>query len=89
MQLKCECGTELNNPPNLGKDYFTECPNPNCRKWLRFNNQIQNLEIVESINVNVRPQVFFSHSFKETDREINETFKSLLTFLYIICMFIQ
>ena len=89
MQLRCGCGMELNNPPNLGKDYLIECPNPNCRKWLRFNSQIQNLEIVESIPVNVRPQVFFSHSFREVDRETNETFKSLLAFFYIPCYTIE
>jgi len=83
MQLRCECGMELNNPPNLGKDYLTECPTPNCRKWLRFNSQEQSLGIVESIELNVRPQVFFSHSFRNSDRGINETFRALLSFFYM------
>ena len=83
MQLMCECGMELNNPPDIGRNYYTECPNPNCRKWLYFNSQEQNLEMVKSIPVNVHPKVFFSHSFKEVDRGLNETFKSLLTFFYI------
>ena len=84
MQLRCAaCGTELNKPSHSDRDYFTECPNPTCRKWLHFNSQEQNLEIEESINVDAIPQVFFSHSFREVDRGINETFKSLLAFFYI------
>ena len=87
MQLRCVvCGTELNNPPNLGKDYFTKCPNPNCRIWLCFNSQEQNLKEIKSLSLspNSRTQyAFFSHSFREVDRGINETFKWLLALFNI------
>ena len=81
MQLRCECGSELNNPPYLDKNYFIECPD--CHRWLYFDSQSQNIEVREKLMPNVHPTVFFSHSFIDADKRINDFFRILLYFHYI------
>ena len=83
MQLRCECGTELNNPLDLDKNYFGTCPN--CHKLLYFNGKKQELQIATAITIhpNIHPLVFFSHSFRESDRGVNETFMNLLSLFYM------
>jgi len=82
VQLRCKkCDEELYNPVYLEKNYLTECPN--CHTWLYFNSQKQDIEIIDEIRPKEHPLAFFSHSFRDADREINDFFMNLLTFHFI------
>lgn len=82
--LRCaSCGTELNLPTSLDRNYLTLCPNPNCRYWLCFNWRNQEIEVISEITPKSSPKVFFSHSFMRSDAEINEFFRALLLFFFV------
>lgn len=82
MQLTCAlCGTGVSNPPLWDKSYFAVCPN--CHGLILFDSKNKAIVGIGEVPLNPKPIFFFSHSFKESDREINDIFRNVLLSLYI------
>jgi len=82
MQLRCKCcGEIMTNPPSLDENFFGICPK--CSELMHFVSQEKDLFQVESYIPNPKLSFFFSHSFKEEDREINDIFRRILSAFYI------
>lgn len=83
IMLKCpECETEIEYPPDTKRNYFWKCSN--CDQWVYFDTKLQDVLIItEEIIPKDKPLTFFSHSFYEEDRQMNNLFMDMLLFLYI------
>jgi hypothetical protein len=82
MQLTCEeCGAIVSNPPSLHENFFVICPD--CNALMHFDSQKKDLFSVASITPNPKLNFFFSHSFKEDDKQINDIFRNILLAFYI------
>lgn len=76
-----ECGIKIEYPPNVKRNYFWKCSS--CSQWVYFDSKSQNMLITENVIPKDRPLTFFSHSFIEEDKQINNLFMDMLLFLYI------
>lgn len=84
MQLTCGwCGIEISEPPSRDKNYFAICPNSNCHGLILFDSKKKAIDGIKEVEPNPEPIFFFSHSLRESDREINDIFRKILLSLYI------
>jgi hypothetical protein len=82
MQLTCKwCGTKVINPPSLDENFVGICPD--CHALMHFDSQKKDLIHKEFIDTNPKLKFFFSHSFKECDKKINDIFRNILLAFYI------
>ena len=82
IQLTCKwCDEIVSNPPSLDENFFGICPS--CNALMHFDSKENDLIHEESIIPNPNLNFFFSHSFKEEDKKINDIFRNILLAFYI------
>ncbi len=82
LQLKCKkCRNILSDPPSMDENFFGICPS--CNALMLFDNKEKNFLDKYELKSNLKLNFFFSHSFKENDKKINDIFRNILFAFYI------
>jgi len=82
--IKCpNCGTALNLPYDINKNYRIICLQCNQRLYFSKDTKNISLDLNETVLRKGGPYVFFSHSFLEEDKVINDLFSDLLLCLHL------